>query len=645
MAPRALGALFALVAAVAFVVSIASSSWWSGSPDVAGRTISAKTVRVGLVGATGCNTGGDGSCEPVELGGTMQAAGLVELGAIGLATILAFALAISAWTIGDRRKGLAKALVGASVLAVLGAAFVLAVGPSIEATQDVDVPIGWGTFVFGGAIVAALSSSAVAMRLEPEPLRLKPGVAPAAPPPDVRDIVREHNEGLRPSQAALFGGAPQLRPLYDPANQGYVPAPVSPPLPLSPPTPLPQSMVDQLTGYTAPVADVSPAGGARPALPRTPLPPSPPPPSRAHAPSSPPPSPRTQRATNPPATRVAPPVRPSVPMPDRTKAPSVAPPLPPAPPRRRTVSGPGTDPSVASLPRTPSSDLAQKRPSAPTMSHSVPPMPESTPPPTLHAAPRSQRAATDHDDRLEKALRETDYVTAVEVDADGKAAAAAAEVTETNLRIETRMTHTGEESRVTPAPVAAGARRPPVTGRHGEEPSVGPPVTLELAAQTALADGDPLAIGRATYELAAQTAVSAEDPLAGDSAVGRAPLTEEMAAPRITGELAALAHDGNDVTDASQAPDVMGERDGRTPMPSIAPRGPDVTPIPTRAAQAAPVSSRPAAISTAPANLKPPNATEVATSGPTPACPQCEAPMAWVDEHLRFYCKQCRMYF
>ena len=33
------------------------------------------------------------------------------------------------------------------------------------------------------------------------------------------------------------------------------------------------------------------------------------------------------------------------------------------------------------------------------------------------------------------------------------------------------------------------------------------------------------------------------------------------------------------------------------------------------------------------------------STGPTPACPQCEAPMAWVEEHLRFYCKQCRMYF
>jgi hypothetical protein len=50
-------------------------------------------------------------------------------------------------------------------------------------------------------------------------------------------------------------------------------------------------------------------------------------------------------------------------------------------------------------------------------------------------------------------------------------------------------------------------------------------------------------------------------------------------------------------------------------------------------------------ISTAPETLPPPSAKKATTSGPSPACPQCEAPMAWVEEHLRFYCKSCRMYF
>jgi len=50
-------------------------------------------------------------------------------------------------------------------------------------------------------------------------------------------------------------------------------------------------------------------------------------------------------------------------------------------------------------------------------------------------------------------------------------------------------------------------------------------------------------------------------------------------------------------------------------------------------------------ISTAPDSLPPPTAKQTATVGPSPACPQCESPMAWVEEHLRFYCKMCKMYF
>jgi hypothetical protein len=49
-------------------------------------------------------------------------------------------------------------------------------------------------------------------------------------------------------------------------------------------------------------------------------------------------------------------------------------------------------------------------------------------------------------------------------------------------------------------------------------------------------------------------------------------------------------------------------------------------------------------ISTAPDSLPPPRDNKQAI-GPSPACPQCESPMAWVEEHLRFYCKSCRMYF
>ncbi len=75
------------------------------------------------------------------------------------------------------------------------------------------------------------------------------------------------------------------------------------------------------------------------------------------------------------------------------------------------------------------------------------------------------------------------------------------------------------------------------------------------------------------------------------------------------------------------------------------------TPIPTLRAQQTPIPSLEAdrraqvPITTAPTTLPPPKQLDTVPSGPQPACPQCEAPMSWVDEHLRFYCKQCRMYF
>ncbi len=117
MAPRALGALLALAAVVAFAVSIATSAWWAGHPVVEGRPITAKDVHVGLLGAEGCNTGGDGSCEPVPIGTTYKLATYGELAIVGLTALLALALAISTWTVGDRRKGLARATMLMAVLA------------------------------------------------------------------------------------------------------------------------------------------------------------------------------------------------------------------------------------------------------------------------------------------------------------------------------------------------------------------------------------------------------------------------------------------------------------------------------------------------------------------------------------------------
>jgi hypothetical protein len=88
---------------------------------------------------------------------------------------------------------------------------------------------------------------------------------------------------------------------------------------------------------------------------------------------------------------------------------------------------------------------------------------------------------------------------------------------------------------------------------------------------------------------------------------------------------------------------VASGRNSKTPIPMLDHQ--PKTPIPRLdGPQQARATTKPP-MSTAPTSLPPPKQLDSAPSGPTPACPQCESPMAWVEEHLRFYCKQCRMYF
>src|SRR5690606_35826338 len=133
-------------------------------------------------------------------------------------------------------------------------------------------------------------------------------------------------------------------------------------------------------------------------------------------------------------------------------------------------------------------------------------------------------------------------------------------------------------------------------------------------------------LGTESEELSAQDAAAYTDQIAAQAPVS------------LADELAAQQHDGNDITDEAGGIDLMAtmERNPKTPIPTIAAR--EHTPIPT-----VPERERAAAqvpISTAPSSLPPPATLESTPSGPRPACPQCESPMAWVEEHLRFYCKE-----
>src|SRR5690242_13504738 len=144
MPTRALGALLAAVAAVLFVASIVTSAWWDGHPRVDGHIFTAKDVHIGLLGGEGCNTGGTGECQPLELGATFETAAYGELGAIGLATALAILVAAAAWRISDGRKKVAKLALIVSAIAAAGAVALLVIGPQIKSSAVVEAPIGWG---------------------------------------------------------------------------------------------------------------------------------------------------------------------------------------------------------------------------------------------------------------------------------------------------------------------------------------------------------------------------------------------------------------------------------------------------------------------------------------------------------------------
>src|SRR3569623_2953119 len=144
MPTRALGALLAAVAAVAFVVSIVSGAWWDGHPRVDGRVFTAKDVHIGLLGGQGCNTGGTGECQPLTLGPPFTTVAYGELGGLALTSAFAILVSAAAWRIGDSRTRLAKLGMVFAALAAAGALGRLLRGPRIKTSQKVEPPIGWG---------------------------------------------------------------------------------------------------------------------------------------------------------------------------------------------------------------------------------------------------------------------------------------------------------------------------------------------------------------------------------------------------------------------------------------------------------------------------------------------------------------------
>jgi hypothetical protein len=311
-------------------------------------------------------------------------------------------------------------------------------------------------------------------------------------------------------------------------------------------------------------------------------------------------------------------------------------------PRARTTQGPGTDPLARKL-EPPAHAEPELRPSAPTLAHAIPPMP--TP-----------------DNQVAPIVLPARDATAVEIDAEAKAEATARG--QRDPRIATRMARSSTEAATgqhatsladvtsTGVDVEAGPR---VTATTDENMIAPPPPNQRIIT------GEQRALSTMQRHVAR---APTEDPFSSGKAhllVPAGPITDELATPQsaemaaqeaqatevhsipsardLADEIAALAESIGDVTAATTPLDH--DHNTHTQIPTLSQPPPETTPIPTfHGPRPAPHS-----MSTASARQPPPRTVETVPYGPTPACPQCESPMAWVEVHLRFYCKQCRMYF
>ncbi len=593
MSSRLAGAILALTAAALLALSLVTSAWWAGHPEVDGRTIELKTVHVGLHGAEGCNTGGDGGCTSLTMPGGFEVTGYIALGVVGILTIAAILLGISTLRSAEGRKMLAKLVIGLMAGAALVAIALIVQGPKMTgSTRQVSIPIGYGMFVFWIGGVTAIAGAMLAMRPLPKP-ELRPSRAAYAPgldappspsqPVDMMALLQQ--DTLRPAlgpepmmgravappagaglagpagplgvgsgQAPpLFNAAPGLRPLYenDPnmgGSGGYVPQP-HPRLPSQGPMPVPRASIAAMAGIPTPASIAVQEPPARTTSMGPAVGPPPPPPSRVPLIQP----PRPMSPTAPPVPMIPPP---------RSVSPT-APPVPPLPIRARAQSVP-PPPGAISARLKASSVPPPIRPGM-----QVPTTPQTlaaavVPPPPSYKLP--VRAVSDPGD-----LGETIDRDAMKTLDRGDDAAVQIGRPSTNGEVG----DSTDASVALPEAESTDVRAPLDTE---EAPVVRPPTEGE--------DAETVAIEKQTLDVdtGVQEKIEPEPVAAVVAAVAAEPAAASTSAPKIP-------------------------------------------------------------ITTAPDSLPPPTEKQAATSGPSPACPQCEAPMAWVEEHLRFYCKSCRMYF
>lgn len=629
MSPRVAGAALAVLAAVMLVASVAGipAGWWSGHPIRNGEAMHKKDIDVSMLSATGCNTGGDGKCEPIdrELDTTFVAVRYVELGASGILILACLLLAGVTLAGSERRKPIGK-LVCTAAITCAGIAGGLLFVPKMKAA-GIELPISpIGLGIFFGGIVFALVGSVFAMRPTPK-LELQPprqSFAPAlAPPPTAQpvDVLAMLQPDVRPplpSRPPPSPGGQLAGPAGPLAPPMFGSAPYAVPLAPAPPEPAPTNLPP--TPFPAPPAPFS----ARPGGPPLATPPVPD--ARPRSASGAPPLPGPDRTKS------------SSPMPaipgDRFKAAGTAPALPAidrskatsaAPPPRPTSIGPAMADartkaaSIAPL----AADLRPKGPSIPppmadprTKPASVPPpmgpIPSTVaglmPPPQTKLPPLRTRGPSVPPPGVKKPTTVSAIVPPPLV---SRMLPMRAD-TDPSEQLETRDN----------APAAT-------VGRPQTDVSIGDSTDAAVVLSDSAAAEESTDVGSVPIDprdSASEIQTSMQRKLTASELV-------RTVARESQSEIETIAREKVDLSIGdSTSPAILAEAGLRS-----AKEIQDLGEAPTMPARIG--------ISTASQSLPPPKQAEVPASGPAPACPQCEAPMAWVEEHLRFYCKSCRMYF
>jgi len=475
--------------------------------------------------------------------------------------------------------------------------------------------------------------------------------------------------GLPSGDKPLFASAPQLRPLYEATplqggTGGLLPI-ERPVIPTRPPTPVSRASISEAAGL--PTSPRFSAGRPK----------TMPPPNfgvRGKPASIPPPlppgaAPRTQVSLVPPM-----PDNGMLALPVAQLAPAApAAPLPPGVSDGRPEAAEATSNTEPNL--FPAAEDPPQVPRAPAPRPRVE-TPLAEPPPPVAQAPRARRVSPP----LPRPMRDTQSprpgLRAAVPMPERSARQAPGSTRPPPLSIgplaspprgaPPRTTLAGPAVLSTSIPAIPAIPAIPMVASRAETDPVDRAETVEQGIDPATGSHDPIEIGDHTSQTNVSFGmVTAEELDAAVEAAGTPPGTpgavrggadlDEASEPSGP-EPAAAAELGFFETTTASAPIEPLDEAGRAlsstdvhsamaPPPAAAPPAP--LPAATVAPPAPLVRDRPMPklpISTAPDSLPPPK-DQKQQMGPSPACPQCESPMAWVEEHLRFYCKSCRMYF